>query len=740
MFFLPRRWLCVPICALFLHQLCHAQIMNKPERLFSEDALFFVDIPKLGESIKSAKHHWHDLIYEKVVRSGRLKPLDLHSAELIRLSLSKESGGPYYSRNRGHWLVSFLNQIRTKDSALVNEAKELSKNLDSANPDFDFPRQDELVTALTALFPGRFIAGIEPKTQQEFAFAFGLEFDPNRFDWFQEMLLVAKDQTKADVKPEFEVGQIKVYYLPVEEFYFFQHNKVLYCVCDDGPDACRAFAQRIAGKPETEKSLLDSKYYRRVLENFDTSIGRDSDVFMFLRFIELQKRRMRGFDTNAGTVSAGAHRKSRQSVSSIDPKKIAKFEQQYSANSVGFSMNFARNGNEVTYNVVYPIIQPSEILHRVSNSLKTMDTKKVRAVLRSAQNTVFVDYKTPIHPTAPAINKHQIGCEISLMEWDNRSSLPKKYAGTAWEDTLAQQIPNPIAFLADYDGSSEATRFTISSIPTTVEYFGDFTQEINDQLLNTLSQEGVYALERVEGYFYPYEQVDGRTALEANFSKALQSPAFKEYANRNRLEITEDGLGQPKYWELEASSNPNNGISGFKAAGLRFAVCELDEGVVLVHDPGFPIGRNSVAKALSNGVKKFQLDECLGGPEHDRGELKVICVNHGCNARLAFVDITAPIRLSLSRFHFSDQVGSIPRYKEALLRNELNSSLFQTYQYLNCEFFSHSAGAQLMHRNLPYTPFPEEQNRLRVYCMFIPKNMSSIRYIGFVRNTKSAGK
>lgn len=382
------------LCLLFCPAL-FGQMQKLPEELLSDQTLFLTQTNNGEELVVNLKSNWYDLFYDRAIENGELKPLDLP----LPSAVFKLANDP-----NAHWLVSALQSLNEKGD-VAKSIQEFAGMLED-DPDGFRESDDELVAEIASLFPGQIFLALD-RTKTGFAVVYGIDFDPERFDWFQEMIGCLKTNDGQETE-EFTVGNIPVYFLPAENTYFFQHDNVLYGVVDTDDEYCRQFAGRLTSVNTDFKNLTTSRHFGRV----STRIGNDrrhSDLFVYAR---VQDWLDRWLDT-------------------LDPNQNMKYGfEQWSkshlgwSTSMGVSVKFAENGNRVSYRVVYPLTLPNEkSLTCLFDELKTLDIETPRTLLANVSETSYQNHGLlEKFPSLFDFHVRSIGSRLDIGLWNERFS------------------------------------------------------------------------------------------------------------------------------------------------------------------------------------------------------------------------------------------------------------------------------------------------------------------------------
>ncbi|MEZ6094285.1 MAG: hypothetical protein R3C03_08590 [Pirellulaceae bacterium] len=213
----------------------HAQRMPSPESILPENTLLLLQIENTGDTIRSCKAGWYDVVYREKLNSGKLKPLQTPIAQKA-FSQSDRDGD-------AHWLNSALSNIKCNESPVFNRLEMLSRSRELLSSG---EGGNELIEAISSLFSGGSFFGLLD-SDPYLVPVFGFEYDPSVFDWFEEVRRTSHFQSKkgeCDLKSESVLG-VEVVHLPFEGLFVFSIDDVLYGVGESEINKTRMHIDRI---------------------------------------------------------------------------------------------------------------------------------------------------------------------------------------------------------------------------------------------------------------------------------------------------------------------------------------------------------------------------------------------------------------------------------------------------------------------------------------------------------------
>ena len=313
----------------FCTNAAHSQLPERPETLFSKNAIMFLSVPNAGEKLRQAKEHWYDLYFGEAVAAGHLKPLQLLTRGLKPRSILAKM---YRTGERidSHWLKT-LSDLQQVSGNCIEELVDMLEGLEHRKS-----TEDDIVDSIASLFPGRFVFGLEP-LNKKFAAVIAFEFDKEKFDWGEEFRKVHEKDSRNQCSSE---GEVELYDIPGMGICFFVLNSSIFITFSDESERQKLLSELLSRIQDSKENLTDSRYFQRVIASFPES-AIHQEIFGFVRYVSVFNR----LELNAGGPTLGE--------AGID----LGFEDVFSSNTAGFLLEFG-NQCRYRYTVTFPLIHP----------------------------------------------------------------------------------------------------------------------------------------------------------------------------------------------------------------------------------------------------------------------------------------------------------------------------------------------------------------------------------------------
>lgn len=209
-----------------------SQMPASPARLMQRNAIMLVETPNAQELINHLKRDYYDQFYRWAIDEEKIKPLELTG---VRYALKTQK------IEHRHWLTTSAASICKRSFPAAKDLLSLIDAFVDNKFHISSDEEDEIVSNLSRLFPGRMFIGLENHSPY-CTLVFGFECDPDSFDWLEELKATAAVQNGNENAAGFSDG-LQIFHLPLEEVYFFSIDNVVYGTADVSIDSCVEFAK-----------------------------------------------------------------------------------------------------------------------------------------------------------------------------------------------------------------------------------------------------------------------------------------------------------------------------------------------------------------------------------------------------------------------------------------------------------------------------------------------------------------